>query len=92
MENVATAEPLTMGFPQSSMTRTPNVLGQAAATAKLSVSDVKTGASCEGVHPPCARRPSFTKEVGETGAAVTTKRRLIARVTPPENNRVKVPW
>lgn len=44
-ENVATAEPVSMGLPQSSTTRTPTVLGQAAATAKVSASEVKTGAS-----------------------------------------------
>ena len=92
LENVATAEPVSMGLPQSSITRTPTVLGQAAATAKLSASEVKIGASWEGVHPPCARRPGLAEETGEAGDAVTTKSRLTARVTPPENDSVNVPW
>ena len=91
LENVATAEPLSMGLPQSSTTRTPTVLGQAAVTAKPSASEVKTGASLEGVQPPCTRRPGLADEAAKAGEAVTTKSRLTTRVTPPENDSVIAP-
>src|SRR5690349_257866 len=83
LENVATAEPVSMGLPQSSITRTPTVLGQAAATAKLSASVVKTGASWVAVHADWSRRRGAADN-GERGEPVTTKRSVMARVTPPE--------
>ena len=81
-ENVATTEPLIMGDPQSSTTRTFTGAGQLAGAAKLSDSDVIRGASSIGVQAPSAGRANF-------GAAdvpgATTNSRLTARVTPPEN-------
>src|SRR6185369_15653509 len=84
-ENVASADPLSMGTPQSSITRTCTRLGQPAEILKLSAREVKTGANLEGTHAPSAWRPSFDPAL-RPAAGVTTSSRLTVRVTAPGNS------